>query len=144
MTWPTNSSNISTTNLDSGTDSPAAARADLKTALDELAAVIDGRAQASGVAPLNASSKIAAQYLPDTIQSTTSTDLTVAPDTGIVQLQNVLRLTPQTTAQLQALSGQDGMIAFCSDATADSAANTGAPVYYHDGFWRRFSDDSTI
>ena len=36
MAWPANSSNIDTTNLDSSTDSPAAARANLKTALDEL------------------------------------------------------------------------------------------------------------
>ena len=38
MGWAT-SSNVDTGNLDSGTDSPAAARADIKAAFDELKAV---------------------------------------------------------------------------------------------------------
>ena len=61
MAWG-DSTNIVTTNLDAGTDSPAAARPDLKAALDELTLVINGRAQADGVAPLNASSKILAIF----------------------------------------------------------------------------------
>jgi len=57
MAWAT-AGNVITTNLDSGTDNPAAARPDLKAALDELKNVINGRATANGVAPLNASSKL--------------------------------------------------------------------------------------
>lgn len=37
MTWPTTP--VSTTNLDAGTDSPASARADLKTAVDNINAI---------------------------------------------------------------------------------------------------------
>ena len=84
MAWPTNDSNISTGNLDAGTDSPAAARADLKLALDELANVINGRNQASGVAGLDASSKITNTQLPDTIVSSSSTDLTLDPATCLL------------------------------------------------------------
>jgi len=46
MAWAT-AGNVITTNLDSGTDNPAAARPDLKAALDELKNVINGRATAN-------------------------------------------------------------------------------------------------
>ena len=115
MAWA-NSSNVSTANLDAGTDSPAAARADLKSALDELVLVIDGRGTANGVAPLNASSKIANTYLPDSIISSTGADLNLAPDTGKVNLNAILNLTPQTVAQLNARTDiTQGDIAFCSN-----------------------------
>ena len=140
MTWG-NASNIDTTNVDSGTDSPAAARADIKAAMDELTAVINGRGAASGVAPLNASTKIDATYLPDEINSSASTSLTLDPDTSIVNIENIIKLTPQTNAQLTAQTGKtDGMVAFMSDG--DSTA--GIPVYYSDGHWRRFTDNSQI
>lgn len=140
MTWG-NASNIDTTNVDAGTDSPAAARADIKAAMDELTAVINGRGAASGVAPLNASTKIAATYLPDEINSSASTSLTLDPDTSIVIIENIIKLTPQTNAQLTAQTGKtNGMVAFMSDG--DSTA--GIPVYYSDGHWRRFTDNSQI
>ena len=75
MAWPANANNISTTNLDAGTDNPATARADLKAALDEITNLINGRNEASGVAGLDASSKITNTQLPDTIISSSSTDL---------------------------------------------------------------------
>jgi len=143
MAWPTNSSNIVTTNLDSSADSPAAARGDIKTALDELANVIDGRGQASGVAPLNASSKIDATYLPSEINSAAATDLTLDPTTDVVVVENIIKLTPQTIAQLQAVgTPAEGMIAFCSDG-GDSALE-GVPVYYANGQWRDFRDGSIV
>ena len=61
MGWA-NASNVVTTNLDDATDSPASARADIKTAFDELSNVINGRNTASGVAGLDASSKICLLY----------------------------------------------------------------------------------
>ena len=62
MAWPANANNISTTNLSAGTSNPASARADLKAALDEITNLINGRNEASGVAGLDASSKIAKQF----------------------------------------------------------------------------------
>lgn len=142
MTWG-NSANIDTTNLDSGTDSPASARADLKAALDELTSVIDGRGAASGVAPLNASSKIAATYLPDEINSASGNNLTLDPDTSIVKIENIIHLQPQTTAQLNAQSGlSEGMLAFCSDA--GDSAGVGIPVYYTGGQWKSMIDGANI
>lgn len=143
MTWPTNSSNIVTTNLDAGTDSPAAARADLKTALDELANVINGRNQASGVAGLNASSQLSASQVPNELNSTSGNDITLDPATSIVTVENIIKLTPQTTAQLNAQSGlAEGMIAFCSDA--GDSAGVGIPVYYTGGQWKSMIDGANI
>jgi len=120
MTWG-NTANVITTNLDSGTDSPAAARADIKTALDELINVINGRATSSGVAPLNASSKIDSTYLPDEINSSAATALTLDPTTGKVKLEEILNLKPQTVSQLNArVDIAQGDVAFCSNGDAGS------------------------
>lgn len=135
MAWA-NSSNIDTTNLDSGTDSPAAARADLKAALDELVLVINGRAQANGVAPLNASSKIAATYLPDEINSSVTNPLTLDPATGKVKIEEILNLLPQTAAQLNARTDQaTGDIAYCSDG-GDDSAGVGCIAVWDGNDWR--------
>lgn len=120
MTWG-NSSNVSTTNLDSATDNPAAARPDLKAALDELTNVIDGRATANGVASLDANGKVPSTQMPDEINSTSATNLTLDPATGKVALEEILNLKPQTVAQLNARTDiAQGDVAFCSDG--DSGA----------------------
>ena len=120
MAWG-NSGNIDTTNLDAGTDSPALARPDLKAALDELTAVINGRGTANGVASLNANLKILTSELPNTITSDTDTVLTLDPNTGKVNLEEILNLKPQTTAELQARADiAQGDVAFCSDGDAGS------------------------
>ena len=141
MAWPTNANNIVTTNLDAGTDNPATARADLKAALDEITNLINGRDQASGVAGLNASSKIANTQLPDTIISSSSTELTLTPNTGQVKINSVLELNGQTRAQLYDRTDlADGMIAMASNG--DSTITT--PVYYAGGAWRYFSNNSEV
>lgn len=120
MAWG-NSSNVSTTNLDSGSDSPALARPDIKAAFDELTAVINGRGSASGVAPLNASTKIDPNYLPDEINSASGNNLTLDPATGKVALEEILNLKPQTVAQLNGRSDIAlGDVAFCSNGNAGS------------------------
>jgi len=135
MAWAT-SSNIITTNLDSGTDSPAAARADLKAALDELVLVIDGRDQANGVAGLNASLKLSASQLPDEINSASGNNLTLDPDTGKVAIEEILNLAPQTAAQLNARTDQaTGDVAFCSDG-GDDSAGVGCIAVYDGTDWR--------
>lgn len=141
MTWPANTTNVVTTNLDSGTDNPASARADLKAALDELKNVISGRNQASGVAGLDGSSKILAAQLPDEINSSAATDLVLDPTTGRVKIEDVLWINPQTRAQLYSRTDlADGMIAMASDG--DSTMDT--PVYYAGGAWRYFSDNTQV
>jgi hypothetical protein len=141
MAWPTNDSNIDTSNLDAGTDNPASARPNLKTALDEIKNIINGRNQASGVAGIDASSKISNAQLPDTIISSSSTDLTLTPNTGTVNINSVLQMNPQSRSALYARSDlADGMVAIASDG--DSTVDT--PVYYAGGVWRYFSDNSEV
>ncbi|WKW35141.1 hypothetical protein [Phage DSL-LC06] len=147
MAWGT-SSNVTTVNLSSGASSPAAARVELKAALDELVLVIDGRNQANGVAGLNASSKISAAQLPDELVSSAATDLTLNPTTDKVKIQHILNLTPQTTAQLQARTDVlEGDIAVASDGdsgvlclaiASGETDSAGAPI------WRRISLGSEI
>ena len=140
MAWAT-SSNVITTNLDAGTDSPAAARPDLKAALDELVIVIDGRGQASGVAPLNASTKIDATYIPDELNSTAATNLTLDPATGKVALEEILNLAPQTVTQLNARTDQaEGDVAYCSNGDAGSKCI----AIYNGTDWKVVSLGSTI
>ena len=142
MAWAT-AGNITTTHLDSDTDSPKLARQEIKAIADELVIVINGRGTASGVAPLTAASKIAATYLPDEINSSASTDLTLDPATNIVVVEDIIKLNPRTTAQLNSQSNlQEGMIAFCSDA--GDSAGVGIPVYYTGGQWKSMLDGANI
>ena len=141
MAWPSNTNNISTSNVDAGTDSPASARADIKAAFDEIINIINGRGEASGVAPLDAQSKIGATYMPDEFNSSSSTDLTLDPATNVVVIEDIVKLNPRTRAQLYAQSNLvDGMIAIASDG--DSTIDT--PVYYAGGVWRYFSDNTEV
>lgn len=54
--WPSGS--VSTANLDAGSDSPAAARPDLKSAVDKLNEAIAARGAADGVAGLDATARL--------------------------------------------------------------------------------------
>lgn len=140
MGWG-NSTNVVTTNLAAGTDSPAAARPDIKNALDELTAVIDGRNTANGVAGLNASTKIAATYLPDEINSSSGNPLTLDPATGKVKLEEVLNLAPQTLAALNARTDKlEGDIAYCSNGDGGSKCL----AVYDGSNWKVVSLGATI
>lgn len=114
MTWG-NAANVTTVNLDSGTDDPSQARAEIYNALVELQAVINGRGATSGVAPLDGSGKITADYLPNTITSSVSNNLTLDPATGIVVIEDVLSLTAKTTTELESINAAAGSMAYCSD-----------------------------
>jgi hypothetical protein len=117
MAWGT-AANVTTDNLDSPTDDPSLAREEIYNAFIELQAVINGRGAADGVAPLNASAKLAATYLPDTINSSVSTDLTLAPTTGRVVIQDILALQPKTVSELEGLTANQGDVSYCSDGDA--------------------------
>jgi len=141
MAWPANANNISTTNLDAGTDNPASARPDLKAALDEITNLINGRNQASGVAGLDASSKISATQLPDEINSSSSTDLTIDPTTGVVVVEDVVQLNPVAYAALPA-SPAKGQTAFL--ITDGAGATKNKPIYHNGSSWRYMNDDSAV
>jgi hypothetical protein len=102
MTFPTGTV-IPTTNVDSPDDDPSLARVDiydLITAFNQLVASVNA---ANGVAVLNGSGKVSASYLPNSL--TMSGNLQLQPTTGIVSLQNVLRLANLYTADIGTTTG---------------------------------------
>lgn len=114
MGWGT-VGNVTTDHLNSSADDPSQARVELYNALIELQAVINGRGSSSGVAPLDASTKIADTYLPNTITSDSGTNLTLQPATDLVVIEDIFSLTPKTTAELSLVTAGDGLVAYCSD-----------------------------
>jgi len=140
MAWG-NSANIVTTNLDNDADDPSLARADLKGALDELTAVINGRNTTSGVCGLDSSGLIPNTLLPDTIISSVGNDLILDPDTDKVEIQHIINLNPQTVAQLSARTdAAEGDVAYCSDGDAGSKCI----AIYNGTDWKVVSLGSTI
>lgn len=135
MGWGT-SGNIVTTSLDAAGDDPSVARAHLKAALDEITAIINGRGAASGVASLDSDTLVPAAQLPNELNSSSGQSLTLDPATGIVIIEDVLKLNPITTAAMKALSSPvEGMLVMVSDG--DSTITR--PAYYSGGEWRGIS-----
>lgn len=116
MTWGT-AGNIITDNLDDATDSPADARPNLKAALDELSNVINGLNTSGGAAKLDStSSKVIAN---SGVQATG--DLTLSPgSTNSVKIDTIINLHSYTTAELNALTAEEGDVAYCSDGNGGS------------------------
>lgn len=120
MAFPTGTT-LNTTNLDSDSDDPSLARVDLLATVQAVQSIIDSANINNGVVVANASGKIAVSQLPTTISPTTT--LTLAPSTGIVAIQDVLRLTALTSAEILALaSAQQGDIAFSADGDSGNPA----------------------
>jgi hypothetical protein len=120
MAFPTGTS-IDTTNLDSGTDDPSLARGDLYNAVVALNNIIASADTASGVALLSASNKYDSTKFPTTI-AVTGTQ-TIAPTSGVVNIQDVLRLTALPATSISALaSPQLGDIAISTNAAGGNPA----------------------
>ena len=140
MAYPTN--DITTTHLNGGADSIAAARVELFTALTRLSELIDSRNTANGMAPLDANSQVPAANLPTTLTSGGSNDIILQPATGNVTIQNVLSLTARTVAQLESDDSPAGTIAYVSNGAAGSpclAVATGAQDTAGDYQWLRIT-----
>lgn len=136
MAWG-DKTQYNTTYLDAGGDSPALARPQLKNAVDELTAVIDGLGTAGGPAKLDASStKVIAN---SGIQSTG--DVIITPVSGgSVNIQNIINLNPQTVAQLNAVTAAEGDVAYCSNGAAGADC---LAVYTSAGAWKRVDISAT-
>lgn len=137
MAFPT--SQIDTTNLDSATDDPSLARADLYDAVVALNSIIADKNAANGVLVLGSTGKVTATQLPATITSTGTQ--TFNPTNGVVNIQNVLRLSSLTVAQANALTTNTaGDIAMISNGDAGSLC-----VAVYDGTnWKRIALGTTI
>jgi hypothetical protein len=137
MAWAT-AGNIVTTNLDAGGDSPAAARPNIKAALDELIIVSNNLGATDGAAKLEANGVIRSSV---TGITTEGGDLSVTSATSRVALSDVLNLNPKTVAELNALSTKTlGDVAFCSNG----AEGADCIAFYDGSNWKRCDTLATI
>ena len=119
MSFPTGSQ-VSTAHLDSSSDDPSQARADLLLAVQNLNTIVSGAGSASGVALLDASGAIPGSQIPATIEP--ATNINLQPETGIVKIDSILRLQPVTVDELLATANiTNGDIAYVSDGDSGAA-----------------------
>ena len=113
MTFPV--ATINTTNLDAATDDPSLARPDLLAAVEALNSIISEADIAGGVALLSVTGEYDSAKMPTTL-SVTGTQ-TISPTSGIVNIQDVLRLSQLPTSSINTLTGsQLGDIVISTDA----------------------------
>lgn len=117
MAWP---STVTLTQLDDDADSPLSARPQIKAMGDAVNDIIGERGVASGIASLDSSGTVPNTEIPDTITTTGSNDITLVPNTERVKIQNIINLEPRTVAQLTALTGDEGDVAYCSNGDTGS------------------------
>jgi hypothetical protein len=98
MAFPSGTT-ISTSNLDSASDDPSQARANLLTAVQTLNQLIASENGANGVAVLDGNGQLDGSHLPITIDPTS---LILAPQDGIVKVEDRVRLQIKTAAQVLA------------------------------------------
>ena len=137
MTWG-NVSNIVTTNLDSASDSPAAAREDLLAALGELQNVINGLGTTGGAVKLETDGKIFANT---GIKTASGKNINLEPVTGMVKITSFINLAPVAYASLPG-SPAAGDVAFLT--TDGAGASKNKPIYSTGSGWKYFNDDSTV
>lgn len=88
---------IENSNLDSGTDSPANARADLLSLVNAFNQVIASENGNNGICVLDNSGKIQVAQLPTNINGSS---LSLQPSTGVVQIVDCIRLPRKTVSDL--------------------------------------------
>jgi len=130
MPFPT--TQVSTTNLDSSADDPSLARADLLDAVQKLNTIISEGGSAQGVALLDGSGELDGTQIPTTI-SVSGTQI-LSPTSGIVNIQDRLRLSALSNSQITSLSSPTlGDVVIASNISVDQ----GAGVAFYDGSnWR--------
>ncbi len=130
MTFPT--ANVSIANLDSETDDPSLARTDLLDAVNKLNLIMAEAGAATGVALLDNSAQMPMSTIPTTISTS---NLTLAPGDGVVNIQNVLRLNALPTATILNFTGNvAGDIILCSNV--GNVANSVGLAIYNGTVWR--------
>jgi len=132
---------IATTNVDAAGDSPASARAEIKSAFDQLNSITASYDDASGIAALDASGLIVNTKLPNTLISSSGNNLTLDPHTSMVKIQNFFNLVPVAYGSLPA-SEAAGDVAFLTNDGAGAAKNK--LIYSTGSGWKYVFDDSTV
>jgi hypothetical protein len=131
MTFPT--ANVVTTNLETSTSDPSLARVDLLDAINKLNLIMTEINTAGGAVTLDGSGYIPTARIPATI--TNSGTITLSSGSGIVNVQDILRLTQLPVASIITLTGNvAGDMAFCSNV-GNVASNPGI-AFYNGTRWR--------
>jgi len=131
MTFPT--ANVSITNLESSTADPNEARVDLLDAVNKLNLIMAEKNSAGGVTVLDGSGYVPTEYIPPTI--TTTGTITLAPSTGVVNVQDVLRMTQLPVAAILTITGNvTGDMVMCSNV--GNVANNPGIAFYNGTGWR--------
>ena len=137
--FPTSTS-LTTDHLNDASDNPGNARTEIEASVNAVQDIIDSYDSASGIAALDSGGLIVNTKLPNTLISSSGNNLTLTPDTNVVKINNLVELTPRTTAQLNALTGVEGQIAYCSDGDGGSKCL----AVYDGSNWFRISLGSAI
>jgi hypothetical protein len=143
MSFPASTTQVPTSNLDSGADNPALARVDLLQTVQLVNEIIDGQNAADGVAVLDATGSIPSSRLPQTIAYSGAGYQYISPASGIVEIQSILRLAPLLKVQVQAISTatlSSGSIAYCSNVTTGTAAL----VVWNGSVWKQIALGSNL
>ena len=143
MSFPASSTQVNTTHLDSGTDDPSLARADLYQTVTLLNEIIAGQNAGSGVAVLDGNGQLPSNRLPQTIGWTGGGYQYIAPASQIVEIQNILRLSPLLKVQVQAINTAtltSGCIAYCSNISTGTAGL----VVWDGSAWKTISLGATL
>lgn len=118
MAFPTTS--LTLTYLDNDLDTVANARSqihDMGLAVNDM---IDSINDADGVAVLDSGGALPNTVLPNSLISSSGNDITLVPASEKVAIENIINLNPRTVAQLTALTGVEGDVAYCSNGDAGS------------------------
>ena len=139
MTFPTGSQ-VSTTELAAGTGSPAAARLQILTAIQNLNSITAEVNTVGKVVVLDSGGSVPGSSIPSTVSP--ANNLTLSPGTGIVKIENYLRMQILTkTAVLALTTMTTGDIALA----ADDVGGTNAKLCIYDGtHWKIISTLSSL
>jgi hypothetical protein len=138
MAFPT--TQVPTTHLDAGSDSPSSARADLLLAVQSLNTIIDEANTANGVLVLDNTAQVPGANLPSVIAPVTGT-LTLAPVSGRVKIEDVLRLQQIPTSVVLGLSDiAEGDIVY----TPNGANGSPCLAVYNGTNWLRIALGAAI
>jgi hypothetical protein len=127
MAWPNTA--ISTSNLDSTSDSPAAARGDLYLAVVAVNDIVSSRGAASGIPSLDSSGYVPQGQINPNLTSISALAITIQPGNQRVAVENIINLSPRTVSQLANLTAVTGDVAYCSNGASGNvclAVYTGA------------------
>lgn len=133
MTFPTGTQ-ISTANVSSGDGDPSLARVDIYNLITAFNQLVASKNLANGVFVLDGSGKITSAYLPSNYSVTGTVN--IIPSTGVVSLNNVLRLTQIYTADLGTETGTASPVAGDCCYLVDGDAGSPCLGVYDGTQWR--------